>query len=114
MIVINCMRYLDITDLDVINRMTIPEFELRMKAYQLRQLDKERDMYAQAWIYRMSKATKKSGKPFYKNFGQFFNIEQFRKDEREILSQSGLEQQDPKKHSLLDAMRRAGKLYGKL
>lgn len=114
MIVINCMRYLDITDFNVIDRMTIPEFELRMRAYQLKQLDKERDMYAQAWIHRQSKATKKSGKPFYKNFRQFFNIEQFRKDEREILCQVDLEQQDPEKHRLLDAMRRAGKIYGKL
>ena len=114
MIVINCMRYLDITDFNVIDRMTILEFELRMRAYQLKQLDKERDMYAQAWIHRQSKATKKSGKPFYKNFRQFFNIEQFRKDEREILCQGDLEQQDPEKHRLLDALRRAGKIYGKL
>lgn len=54
MIVINCMRYLDITDFNVIDRMTILEFELRMRAYQLKQLDKERDMY-QVQVQMMQK-----------------------------------------------------------
>lgn len=86
--------------------------------YKANKLEKELEdlkrQNARSDIHRQSKATKKSGKPFYKNFRQFFNIEQFRKDEREILCQGDLEQQDPEKHRLLDAMRRAGKIYGKL
>lgn len=110
---INCMRYLGIDDLDVIDRMTIPEFRLRMKAYQLKQLDKEYDMFAQAWINRQSGAKKRSGKPFYRNFKQFFDINKFKETEKEILNQE-IKPEVVKKNRLFEAMRKAERKYGKL
>ena len=60
--------------------MTLFEHRIRMKAYQLSDIDRERDMHWQAWLNWQVQATKRSGKkivPIYKNFKQFFDYEKF-------------------------------------
>lgn len=51
-----------------------------MKAYQFKQVDKQRDMHLQAWLNATVKATKpinggKKSEPVYKTFNQFFDYE---------------------------------------
>lgn len=66
--------------------MTIREYELRIKAYHLRRLDKEYEIHLQAWTTNQVKAQKKKGskstEPYFKNFDDFFDYE---KREKEIL-----------------------------
>lgn len=74
------------TDLREINRMTIAEYSLRMKAYRLRRLDQEYHIAYQAWMNREIQATRKKGKSryesVYKDFRSFFDFES---REKEIL-----------------------------
>lgn len=54
------------------------EYELRMRAYQLQQIDKEADMHMQAWLNHQVTATKESGKkqvPVYRKFKDFYDYE---------------------------------------
>lgn len=80
---VNCMRYLSMNDFLEIDRTTMYEYELRMKAFRLRYLDREAAMHKQAWVSRQVGATKKNGKPFYRTFKQFFDYE---KAERNMLN----------------------------
>lgn len=60
--------------------MTPREYRLKSKAYELRRLDKERDIHLQAWINEAAKAKKKAGKglkPKWSKFDQFFNFKQY-------------------------------------
>ncbi|WP_270284706.1 hypothetical protein, partial [Enterococcus faecalis] len=76
-ILINCFRYLEITDLSEIERMTLYEYEVRLLAFQLKRLDHERDLYLQSWLNNQIKATKgKKSEPYYKEFNKFFNYEE--------------------------------------
>lgn len=61
--------------------MTIPEYELRIKAHQLKRLDRHYDIHLQAWATVMAGQTKK-GKPVYRTFEKFFN---YQKAEEKIL-----------------------------
>lgn len=70
----NCIRYLDLT-IDQIDRLTIPEYELLMKATQLKEIDRSRDRHLLAWLTVSAGATKKDGKPVYKKFKDFFDYE---------------------------------------
>lgn len=56
------------------DRLTIPEYELLMKAVKLREIDKDYRNHLQAFLNFAVKATKKSGKrPVYTKFEQFYN-----------------------------------------
>ena len=66
-----------------IDRMTIYEYELRMKAFRLRNLDREHDLHKLAWITQQAGAAKKNGRPVFRSFKQFFD---FKKMEKEVLS----------------------------
>lgn len=95
------MRYLEISDFLAINRMTIYEYELRLKAAELKRLDKSYDIHSQAWANQKSKALNNSGKKSaYKSFKDFFNFE---KQENEILgvSKKDTRKKDPKLEALL-------------
>ncbi|WP_193568272.1 hypothetical protein [Gracilibacillus saliphilus] len=51
---------------------------MKMKAYNLKRVDIERDMHLQAWLNHQVTATKEQGKkhvPVYKNFTDFFDYE---------------------------------------
>lgn len=82
------MRYLGMNDLREINRMTLAEYNLRIKAYRLRKLDRDREIAFSAWLNREINATRKRGKKIeyiYRDFNKFFDYE---KREREILDGS--------------------------
>lgn len=52
------------------------EYEARMHAYTLSQVDKERDMHMQAWLNQQVTATKgKDAKPAYRKFEDFFDYD---------------------------------------
>ena len=74
-------------DLREINRMTLAEYNMRIKAYRLRKLDRDREIAFSAWLNREINATKKRGKKIeyiYRDFNKFFDYE---KREREILGE---------------------------
>ena len=69
------MGYVNLQD---IKELTLYEYEARMHAYELSQVDKERDMHLQAWLNYQVTATKESGKkqvPVFKSFKEFYNYE---------------------------------------
>lgn len=54
------------------------EYEARMYAYNLQQVDKHHDMHLQAWLNHHVTATKGKGDkqtPAYKSFNEFFDYE---------------------------------------
>lgn len=58
--------------------LTLREYTLRMKAYQLQRVDREYEMHLQAWLNHQVTATKEQGKkqvPVFKKFGDFFDYE---------------------------------------
>lgn len=75
---LNCLRYLEMNDFLEIDRMTISEYQLRQKAYQLRQLDQEYFLHLAAWKNYEVQAQAKKGKkqvPVYPTFQSFFDYE---------------------------------------
>lgn len=81
-------------DLNEIDRLTIPDYELRMKAYQLKQLDRQYEIHLQAWATVMAGQTRK-GKPVFRSFDKFFD---YRKAEEKILGRQ--KQTSPDKEKL--------------
>lgn len=71
-----------IDDFNEIDRLTIPDYDLRMKAYQLKQLDRQYEIHMQAWATVMAGQTKK-GKPVFRTFDKFFD---YQKAEEKILN----------------------------
>lgn len=67
-----------------IDRMTLYEYDMRIAAYHLRQVDREYEIHLQAWANWNVQAMKSQGKnkrvPVFKNFKQFFDYEQRVKD----------------------------------
>lgn len=61
--------------------MTLFEYEARMYAYRLKELDREYDMHFKAWLNNKVGATNKDGKPKFKDFESFFD---YRKKLQEI------------------------------
>ena len=61
-IIINCFRYLNFTSLYHIEILTLREYALRVRAFQLQQIDKEYRMYKQAWLNHQVTLTKEQGK----------------------------------------------------
>ena len=70
---LSCFRYLGVNDFKQIDRMTISEFNFRMQAYRLQQVDRMNDIHMQAWANNMAGQKKKNGRPVYRKFDQFFN-----------------------------------------
>lgn len=87
-IVLNCFRYLGMKSFDEVDYTLLSEYHLRMKAYSLQRLDRERDMHMQAYLNMVVQATKERGKksvPIYPTFRHFFDYE---KQEQLILGTS--------------------------
>ncbi len=64
------------TSMEQVDRMDIPEYELLMRAMELRQVDEEYRTHEQAFLTVVAKATKgKKGTPVYKKFKDFFDYE---------------------------------------
>lgn len=56
--------------------MTLVEYELRMEAYQLKQVDRQNEIAQQAWLNQQVQATtgsKSSPQPKFKTFDDFFD-----------------------------------------
>lgn len=73
------------TDMREIQRMTLYEYQLRIKAWNLRRIDQEYFIAKQAWMNREIDAQRKKGKGYeyvYKTFKKFFDYE---KQERQII-----------------------------
>lgn len=91
------IRYLKLTNITDIERLTLREYRLLMKGHAFRMLDEEESLYIQAWLSREIGATKQVGKDkweyVYKEFNQFFDRE---KREKQILKGGPQETSEPK------------------
>lgn len=62
-----------------IETMTLPEYQLAMEAYAIKQTLRREEIAMQAWFNQTVQATKgsdKHPKPRYKNFKEFYNTEE--------------------------------------
>lgn len=90
------MRHCQIYDFRQLGRITLNQWRLMKKSIALQSLDKERDLYWQAWLNTVVKNTKKQGKkevPVFKMFDQFFDYEKLEKGvlgEKEKPKDSGM------------------------
>ena len=60
-------------DLYEVETMSLYEYEARMYAYRLKELDKEYDIHLNAWLNNIVGSTNKDGKPKFKEFESFFD-----------------------------------------
>lgn len=70
----DCIRHFGYT-FEEIDRLTIPEYQMLCKAYELKMVDSANERHQQAWLTVSAGATKKDGRPVYKKFKDFFNYE---------------------------------------
>lgn len=81
----NCFRYLGFTSFDEVDRITIREYGLLMKAARLRQVDEHYKLHLGAWLTFAAKAQKRNGKPVYGKFERFFN---YKKELEKVTNES--------------------------
>lgn len=55
--------------------MTMREYHILTEAYKLRQVDRNLELNQLAYLNFRATATKKNGKPVYKNFKEFFDYD---------------------------------------
>lgn len=66
--------------IEEVARLEPDEYDIYLEAYELRKADQQESIHMQAWANQQVKATKgKSGKPYYKKFKDFYNIEKMEK-----------------------------------
>lgn len=85
MVALNCFRYLDFKSFDEVDRLTIPEYKLLMRAVELKAVDNAYYVHLQAFKNFEVQAMKKSGrrrKPVFDHFEKFFD---YKKLIREVL-----------------------------
>lgn len=67
-------------DFTEIDRMTLYEYDMRLKAYNLRHVDRDYEIHRQAWANWNVQAMKNQGKrkrvPVFRNFKQFFDYDE--------------------------------------
>lgn len=69
--------------LEDVQRLTLYEYKLLMKACQLKTLDNENKLHKLAWMIEQAKATKQKGKktvPYFKTYKDFFDYDRYEKD----------------------------------
>lgn len=70
---------MDFKSFEEVDRLTIPEYEMLMKAAKLKQIDIDYRNHLQAFLNFAVKAEKKAGKgkskPVYSNFKKFYDYE---------------------------------------
>ena len=75
------IRYLQMSNITDIERLTLREYRLLMTGHALRILDEEERLHVSAWLSREIEATKPVGKDkrvyIYTDFKQFFNREEY-------------------------------------
>ena len=76
----NCIRLFGITDLSLIDNLTIAQYEIMMEALDLRQVDENFQAHRQAFLNFSVQAEKSTGKgktkPVYRRFRQFFDYDE--------------------------------------
>ena len=99
---------------DDIARMTIPEYEMRIKAYQYEELDKQRDLHYLAFLNQAVQSTTgkgKSQKMKYTSFDKFFDYDKLAKQIEGESDQT--EDMDEHKKELLRLIKKANSANGK-
>lgn len=74
--VVNCLRFFGLIDMYEIETMTISEYYTRLEAYQLKQVDIQKNLALQSWFNQTVQATtgsSKNPKPKYSTFEKFFD-----------------------------------------
>ena len=67
-IALSAFRYLGCRSFEEVDRMTMSEFELRMIAFNLAEVDEERKRHELAYLNVKAQATNKKGKPVFESF----------------------------------------------
>ena len=70
----NCIRYFGYT-FEQIDRLTLPEYEMLIEAYELAEVDRANERHQIAWLGVSAGATRKDGKPVYKKYKDFFDYD---------------------------------------
>lgn len=79
-IVLNIIRYLNITDFDRIDRMTVWEYSILMEGKKLQKMDGMENLHLLAYKIQVAKNTKKQGDkliPAYPTFYDFYDKKLF-------------------------------------
>ena len=72
------MQYCQIYDPVKLGEITLNHYHLMMKSIERQLIDRQRDLYSQAWLNVQAKATKQHGKktvPYFKSFDDFFTLD---------------------------------------
>lgn len=69
------MRRFGFRSLDEVDKITLRDYELLIKAEQLKSVDDDCKTHWLAWLTFQAKAMKKSGKPAYRTFRSFYDYE---------------------------------------
>lgn len=73
---LNGLAYLGFSRIEDIEKMGFREYQLRLEAFRIRQIEQERQLAVQAWFNNNVQATKGSAKhpkPKFNKFDEFFN-----------------------------------------
>ncbi|TRZ30904.1 hypothetical protein AUF15_08145 [Enterococcus avium] len=73
---INAFRFLGCKSFKEINQMTLREFELRMIAFKLSQVDEDMKRHEQAFLNNSVRARDRKGNAIYKEFIDFYDYEE--------------------------------------
>lgn len=79
---IDCFRYLDFKSFDEVDRLTIPQYEIMMKAHALKDVDLDYRVHELAYLTFTASATKQVGKkmkPVYTTFRKFYDYKREQK-----------------------------------
>lgn len=68
-------RYLGFKYLDEIDRLTIPDFQMHLKAQAYIAVDKDHERHSLAYLIQCAKDTTANGKPKYPKFKNFYDYE---------------------------------------
>lgn len=86
-VAVDCFRFFNFRSFDEVDALSMAEYEILMKAYKLKQIDKLYYIHRTAYENQRAKATKKQGKNFvsvYKSFKDFFDYEKELKEAEKI------------------------------
>lgn len=83
------LAYLGMHNLKEIEEMTLAEYEIRTEAYQLQQVDKQRDIAFQSWMNQVAKSTTGSGDNIKAKYEKFDDLFDYDYEKNRVLSLYG-------------------------
>lgn len=83
--VINCVRYLNMTDINAINSLSFYDYSLLFEGIKRRLEDEDFIMYKQSWLNRIVSATNKKSEFIYRKFDDFYKKKKEVKVDRRAL-----------------------------